>query len=132
MAVYKKWQLGVIGTAILLILAGGVALLRPDLVPYATFRQGVGAIRGLIGDTVSGDGADGATSVGDANTAAAQVKKDLYRIELKTGGRIYTDNLQTGDGKLTYTTASGLVVTIESHEVIGVEKFKDGEEPPER
>lgn len=123
MAVYKKWQIGVIVLIVLLLLGGLIALLRPGLVPVAVFRQGMAVVSGYFQGTT----ADKQKT--DAEQGAAAVKKDIYRIDLKTGGRVYTDNLKQSNGTFTYTTASGLVVTIQGHEVMGLIKFKEGEEP---
>jgi len=122
MAVYKKWQVSVIMVVALLLLGGLVVLLRPDLVPVDAFSQGMAVLSGFItGEKVEKIEAGG--------RKGAAVKKDIYRIDLKTGGRVYTDNLKKSDGTFTYTTSSGLVVTIQGHEVMALKKFKEGEEP---
>ncbi|SHO48078.1 hypothetical protein [Desulfopila aestuarii] len=123
MAVYKKWQISVIIMLVLLLLGGLVVLLRPDLVPFDAFKRGMAVVSGYVtGQKVE------KTEAGSPKNAVA-VKKDIYRIDLKTGGRVYTDNLKKSDGTFTYTTASGLVVTIQGHEVMALKKFKEGEEP---
>lgn len=124
MAVYKKTQIGGIVVLILALVVGALVLLRPDLVPVAGLERGVAAIVGLV-----------AGKEGDRKVAKEQeqppVKKDIYRIDLKTGGRIYTDNLKKSDGTFVYTTGSGMVVSIQGHEVVGLVTFKEGEEPTE-
>jgi len=123
MAVYKKWQVSVIMVIVVLLLGGLVVLLRPDLVPVEAFNQGMAALSGHItGEKV--EKIEAGVSKG-----AVAIKKDIYRIDLKTGGRVYTDNLKKSDGTFTYTTSSGLVVTIQGHEVMALKKFKEGEEP---
>lgn len=123
MAVYKKWQISVIAAVVLLLLGGFVALLRPDLVPVDAFKRGMS----VISDYVTGRKAEEKPSGQKIGSVAA--RKDIYRIDLKTGGRVYTDNLKKSDGTFTYTTSSGLVVTIPGHEVMGLIKFKEGQEP---
>lgn len=123
MAVYKKWQISVIMVVVLLLLGGMVVMLRPDLVPVDAFKQGVAVLSGYV----TGKKVDKKET--DTTPAAAVEKKDIYRIDLKTGGRVYTDNLKKSDGTFTYTTSSGLVVTIQGHEVMALKKFKEGEEP---
>jgi len=122
MAVYKTWQISVIVVLVLLLAGGVVALLRPELVPVDGFKRGVAVVSGYFtGKNVEKEQAGAENSV--------PVKKDIFRIDLKTGGRIYTDNLKKSDGTFTYTTSSGLVVTIQGHEVMGLITFKEGEEP---
>lgn len=124
MAVYKKSQLALIAVVILLLLAGLVGALRPDLVVLARLGDGVAAVVGLI----SGKGVPTATRGAKPAGEPAPIK-DIYRLDLKTGGRVYTDNLSKSDGSFTYTTPSGLVVTIPAHEVAALRQFKEGEEP---
>lgn len=124
MAVYKKTQIGGIVVLVLALVAGALVLVRPDLMPVAGLERGVAAIVDLV-----------AGKEGDRKPAEdvdnPPVKKDIYRIDLKTGGRIYTDNLKKSDGTFIYTTGSGMVVAIQGHEVVGLVTFKEGEEPRE-
>lgn len=132
MAVYKKTQIAGIGLVILIILGAGVWFLRPDLVPLDSFSQGIEAIKGYIPGQKAVLVDPGASSAGNKAAAGgvpAVLKKNVYLIELKSGGRVITDNLKMGDGKLTYQTDKGLEVTIGSHEVTAVRKIKEGEEP---
>lgn len=107
---------------VLLLVVVLVALLRPDLLSLSKVEEGVSAVRSLVSGEPS-------TSKVDVGKEAAPEKKDMYRIDLKTGGRVYTDNLKRSDGTFTYTTKNGMVVAIEGHEVIGLVKYKEGEEP---
>lgn len=123
MAVYKKWQISVIVTMVFLLLGGLAALLRPDLVPVNLVKRYLTVAVGYVtGRNVEAEAPDG-------KKAGGVVKKDIYRIDLKTGGRVYTDNLKQSNGTFIYTTPSGLVVTILGHEVMGLKKFKEGAEP---
>lgn len=120
--------------AIVVILGTGVFLfmfIRPDLVSVDSFRATFTTLMNYMPGRKAGETPGGSGRMAGRGGAGDQVaeKKEIYLIELKTGGRVYTDNLKTGDGKLTYETASGLVITINSHEVLGVRTFKEGEEP---
>jgi len=126
MAVYKKTQIAGIALIVLLFLGGGVALLRPDLVPYEAFVRGMETVKGYVSGKIAGNGK---TSSSGTVGRSSETGRDIYRIELKTGGRVYTDNLKASDGKLTYQTPSGLEITLNSYEVMAVNKFKEGEEP---
>ncbi len=48
----------------------------------------------------------------------------IFLIELYSGSQIYTKNLKTGDGEITYETDSGLLVSLASHEIKSVQKLK--------
>lgn len=124
MAVYKKSQIAVICTALILLLGGLVAVLRPDLLPVDRMKRGVAFIAGYLG---GGKAVETAAPADKAGMPAA--KKVVYRLDLKTGGRVYTDNLKQSDGAFSYTTASGLAVTIPGHEVMALRTFNEGEEP---
>lgn len=117
-----------------LTIAGGVgiAIFRPDLVPVESFQKGVETIMSSFqGQKTTHDAKKvkptGAEKANGDNPIPP--KRDMYLLELKSGGRVYTDNLKTSDGTMTYITAQGLVITINAHEVIGVKKYKEGEEP---
>ena len=124
MAVYKKTQLGAIVTFILLVVVGTLALLRPEVLPIAGLERGVATVINLV----TGREGEGEQPVVRAETP---VRKEIYRLDLKTGGRIYTDNLKKSDGTFIYTTGSGMVVSIQGHEVVGLVSFMEGEEPTE-
>jgi len=126
MAVYKKTQIAGIAAIVLMFLGGGVALLRPDLVPYEAFLRGMETVKGYVRGEKEGKGSGNG---GGTVSGSSEAGREIYRIELKTGGRVYTDNLKTSDGKLIYQTPSGLEITLNSHEVMAVRKFKEGHEP---
>lgn len=115
--------------ALIIVVTGvGVLIFRPELVPVEHFRAGIK----VIIDSLPGSKAETASSGSQSKTATGDqvpVKKDMYLIELKSGGRVYADNLKTGDGTLSYETDKGLLITINSSEVVGVRKFQEGEEP---
>lgn len=48
----------------------------------------------------------------------------IFLIELYSGSQIYTKNLKTGDGEITYETDSGLLISLASNEVKSVQKLK--------
>jgi hypothetical protein len=124
MAVYKKTQIAAISIVVMLVLGGLVALLRPDLLPVDQLKRGLAVIAGMV------SGGKIEQTAGDTDKGAGQpAPKIVYRLDLKTGGRVYTDNLKQSDGAFSYTTASGLVVTIPGHEVTAMRKFNEGKEP---
>lgn len=48
----------------------------------------------------------------------------LYEIELVTGGWVYTDNAEVTDEKITYTSANGIVVSVNRDEVKTMKRVK--------
>ncbi len=48
----------------------------------------------------------------------------LYEIELFNGGWVYTDNAEVTDEKITYTSATGIVVSVNRDEVKTMKKIK--------
>lgn len=135
MSFYRVRYLAVAVLVLGIAAGAGLLILRPDLMPYGSFRAGIDKIRSYVpGQTAEEQISDKSwKTVGETPTATvggqAPEKKDLYLIEFKSGGRVYTDNLEIGDGKLTYETDTGLVVTINSYEVTGVQKFQEGQGP---
>jgi hypothetical protein len=65
----------------------------------------------------------------EPETAQIEEKTHIYLIELYSGGRIYTDSVSSGDGAITYTSESGLVISIASHEIKSVQKLKIRRDP---
>lgn len=112
--------------------AVAIVIFRPDLVPFDSLKKGIEAIVNIVpGQNGKPDIVGGKPKIVASKSGDDQVveKKDMYLIELKSGGKIYTDNLKTSDGTLSYATPQGLVISIKSHEVIGVRKYREGEEP---
>lgn len=117
-----------------IIIAGsvGVMILRPDLVPIESFKKGVEVIQESLSGKKASEIAEKDKKISAKNGSGENkppVKKDIYLLELKSGGRVYTDNLKTSGGKMTYTTPQGLIISINGHEILSVKKFKEGEEP---
>lgn len=107
-----------------------VAYFRPDLLPlplfeqlYEKVRQPITSLTGIELPQSQQNNDDSGKNGQNEGDVQAPPPRQLYRIELHSGGQIYSENVTLDGGNVSYMNKGGLAVTINRSEVLRIERL---------